>query len=395
MGILTDWEKPVELTETRKKPYVIFYGEGGGVRALLPLGVLAKIREMRDQHFIHGVDCLAGPSTASIYMSGFNRADPKNPLQPLRSEQEMIDLYRVSCPEIFHLHHIRRHIPGAKYAGMNKYDPAILENFLEQLLGDMAVSDGMKSQLVPAKALKGKNIRFVSMKETPEANFLAETPLYQAVMSSCMHPGCFPSYRMETPVGSYDFIDGGLFEHPLFLYQEVKKMLPEGADIHMVYMSTGTEPHHKFDAKKFSAATLMEQFSIRHGMPLAAEKTTGVFKEGMRHLRAELGSNFIELEFNLDEIFPANAVPIVDDVTLTTLEAYETATQKLIDSRIDVIRQISDLLNYRETWDTNQAENLTIDTQNTETISRGLLDRIIHSFGGRKTTSAPIPTTIH
>lgn len=336
-----------------KKPYVIIYGDGGGVRALLPLSVLANIRQLRDSHFMHGVDCIAGPSTASIYLGGFNRPDPENPTEPLRTEQEMIDLYRASCPEIFHLHHIRRHLPGTKITGYNKYNPAILENFLHELIGDMPISEGLKSQLIPAKALRGKNIRFCSLKENPEADFSPETPLYKACMASSTHPACFPSYRLNAAGQTYDFIDGGLFEHPYYIFREIKRMLPEGTEIHMIHMSTGTEPKHRFDAKKFSAANLSDLFGIRNGMPLASEKTTAEYQEGMKHLRAELGANLIELNFKLEDLFGEKNVPLVDDVMPATLQAYETASEKLITMRYDAIRQISDLLTYRETWDLN------------------------------------------
>lgn len=355
MKHMTDWQQPEAIGRKQKKPYVIFYGAGGGVRALLPLGVLAKIREMRQSHFIHGVDCLTGPSTAAIYTSGFNREDPKNSGEPLHSEQDMIDMYRNACPKIFDLHHIRRHFPGyKKLTGRNKYDPAVLEKFLHQLIGDMPVSGGLKSHLIPAKALKGRNIRFKAIKEAPKHNFYPDTPMYQAAMASAMHPGCFPSYHLKTSNAEYDFIDGGLFEHPYFVYQEIKRVIPEDREIHMVFMSTGIEPKHGFDKSMFDLASLTQQFSLRHGMPLAAEKTTAVDQEAMKNLRAELGSRFIELEFHLEDVFPQGSVPIVDDVTPETLEAYYSATDRLIESRIDTIRQICDLLNNRETWEMEQ-----------------------------------------
>jgi len=336
-----------------KKPYVLLYGVGGGVRALLPLAVLKQIREMRDSHFIHGVDCLGGPSTAAIYLSGFNRLDPDNPTEPLRSEAEMVEMYKEASPQIFDLHSVRRH-----FIGRNKYDPRVLESFLHQLMGETTFSEGLKSQIVPAKTFKGAGFRFTSLKEAPEHNHGGNVPAYQVSMASATHPGCFPTYPLEVEGKLHRFEDGGLFDNPYYTYRYLKRSLPADTDIHMIVLSTGVEPDHLLNADQFDKTPLSKMFGLRSGMPLAQEKTNGDFNEGMHHLRRELGTNLIELDYDLQSMFGRKknkpvSVPILDDATPEVLKLYDEAAARLIESKADTIRQIADLLTYRETWDLN------------------------------------------
>jgi patatin-like phospholipase/acyl hydrolase len=96
----------------QKKPYVVLCGTGGGVRAIPPLVWLEMIRKERGSHFMHGVDGVAGASTACIYLSGFNRKSKEDPNEPHWSEEQMVKNYRHASPRIFHHHPLRRHVFG-------------------------------------------------------------------------------------------------------------------------------------------------------------------------------------------------------------------------------------------------------------------------------------------
>ena len=334
-----------------KKPYILFYGAGGGMRALLPLSVLSYIREMRQSHFIHGVDCLAGPSTASIYNAGFNRPSMDDPSEPFWSEADMHQNYEGAAKGIFHLHHVRRHMPLVSLYEGRKYNPENLQSFLTELLGDTKIGDGIKSQIIPARALKGRNFYFKACKENPEQGFASDLSLVDATLASASHPGCFPSHSVSVNGSRYDLIDGGMFDTPLHTYLEIKRMLPADREIYMIYMSTGNEPKHSYDASRFGQAGLSELFSLRRGMPLAQEKSAADFQASMHQLRQELGARLVEFSFPLDELFLKGRVPFIDDARPETIENYRRASETLISAKQETIREVADLLNWRETYD--------------------------------------------
>lgn len=402
-----------------KKPYVIFYGTGGGARALLPLRVLAHIREKRQSHFINGIDCFAGPSTAAIYMSGFNTPDPKNPTEPLWSEQDMVDNYQKTLPEIFHLHHKRRHLSGMFHdkilpksvassnaskrfiTSAHKYNQAILEAYLKDLNTGRKFSDGLKSQLVGAHSFSGKNIRFKDIKEAPHHNFEANMAAHKIATASSAHPICFPSYPMELECGKYNFIDGGFFEHPLHVYLEMRRILPEEYEIHMVYMSTGNEPSHGCSSEEFDRLGITGYFDLKNKMPLSTQFTAAQFKENMNTLRAELGDRLHEFDFNLEDYFPKNEIPLMDDIQPSTLEKYEESSKRLIIAKAESIRDISDLLTARQTFEIYEQSNVSEFTDAVKNTSQPSSANWYDRFASfmplafRKTAIQPKNNTFH
>jgi hypothetical protein len=136
-------------------------------------------------------------------------------------------------------------------------------------------------------------------------------------------------------------------------------------------------------------------------MPLAIESTSAQFKEGMKNLRAELGSNLVEFSFDLDEYFPKNAIPHMDDARPQTLADYQRVVRELIVNKADVIRAMHDVLIMRQTFEmyqqaTTSFTHATLNTQPPSVPHTGWLDRLLPArFRHSNGTSLPANNSVH
>lgn len=351
------------MSQSIKQPYVIFYGGGGGARGMIPLGMLSQLRNDRGDHFMQGVDCVAGPSTAAIYLSGFNRRNPESPQSSLWSEDDILGNYRAALPRIFH-HSMHRHIFGMVADNLPrvlsddgrlhralikraKYHPEILEGCLKELLGDMKVSDGLRSHIIPTKVYQGDSIRFANILESPSRSTHADIETYKAVMASSMHFACFPTYPIEIGDRKYHCQDGGMIEHPYHVYRIMKNALPEGAEIHMVLLTTGREKPFDCPPKRFDHLGLTGSFHYSNGMPVATEFSDGSYRENMRHLRDDLGERLIEIDYDLAPHYEKSGkVPYMDDAKPEVLDSYDriaAAVYKEKSVEFDRVKALLDL----------------------------------------------------
>lgn len=352
------------MSQSVKKPYVIFYAAGGGARGMIPLGMLTRLRNDRGEHFMQGVDCVAGPSTGAIYMAGFNRPDPESPESPLWSEDDILRNYRTALPHIFH-HSVNRHIFGMVADNLPrllsdegrlhralikraKYHPEILEGYLKQLLADTTVGEGLRSHIIPTKVYQGDSIRFANILEAPSRSTHTNIETYKAVMASSMHFACFPTYPIEIGDRKFHCQDGGMVEHPYHVYRIMKNALPEGTDIHMILMTTGREKPIDCPPKRFDHLGLSGAFHYSNGMPVATEFSEGAYRENMRHLRDDLGSRLIEIDYDLAPHYAKTGkVPYMDDAKPEVLGSYDTIAAAIYEERSPDFDRIKALLDLR------------------------------------------------
>jgi hypothetical protein len=276
----------------------------------------------------------------------------------------MLENYRVALPHIFH-HSIRRHLFGMaadflprildddgrihrSLMKKAKYHPEILENYLKDLLGDIKVSAGLRSHIIPTKIYQGDNLRFSNILEASGQNEHDGMEMYKAVMASSMHFACFPTYAIELEGKTVHCQDGGMIEHPYHVYQTMKHALPEGTDIHMVILSTGREKPAECSATRFNHLGLTGAFHYSNGMPVVTEFTEGGYRENMRHLQRDLGSKLIDIDFDLAPHFASGNIPHMDDATPAVLESYDAIAATEYERNAEKFGRLRALLDLRE-----------------------------------------------
>jgi len=281
------------------------------------------------------------------------------------SEAQMLDHYKTAIPQIFHLDSTKRHIFGAVadhlparlsedgrihkiLKSKSKYDPAVLEKCLVQLLDDTKLNEGLRSQIIPTKTYQGDAIRFTKIHEVSGHDSYADIEIRKAVMASCMHPLCYPSYPIELDGRTVSCLDGGLVEHPYHVYRKMKSALPAGTDIHMIMMSAGREKPAECSPHRFDTLGLRGMFHHSHGMPLVQEYVSAGDTENMKHLREDLGENLIEINYDLAPYFGANHIPQLDDAKPAVLSKYDEIAADVYKKQAANFDRIKRLLDLRE-----------------------------------------------
>ena len=89
------------MAKTSKKPIVVLFNYGGGIRGLIPAHIMARIEEATGLAMADMVDIFAGPSTGAILNAARNVPSPDDPSRPKFKASDMVTFYENEGAKIF------------------------------------------------------------------------------------------------------------------------------------------------------------------------------------------------------------------------------------------------------------------------------------------------------
>lgn len=196
------------------RDYVIYSGEGGGVRGLLIALLLARLERKTNTPICHIFDYVGGTSISGILGLGLTMSkDGKNPCM---SGADLVDLLKNHSAEIFptasHWNVPARIWNSASSLFYSQYDPQPLENLLQQHLGQLKLNSALTNVMVTAVDPSLNAPRNLDNNTDPEC--LA----WHAARASSAAPTYFKAYKVESIARQPYLVDGGLYQNnPAFV----------------------------------------------------------------------------------------------------------------------------------------------------------------------------------
>lgn len=222
--------------------------DGGGVRGLIPLVILDKLKKSTGKDIHKLFDVATGTSTGAIVALGLLVG--KNN-QPLYEPEDLMDLYLKTAKDIFSTSFWRNTKTGFGLWG-SKYDSENLKDILISYFGGLRLSDLLIPVVITSYSLDKKKITLWSSEEAkknPSKNFL----LTDIALAASAAPTYFEPYKFNDEKGnSYIEVDGGIYaNNPSMIGLSYTKQLYSERPINNhVVVSIGTGKPKAFIKKK-------------------------------------------------------------------------------------------------------------------------------------------------
>jgi patatin-like phospholipase/acyl hydrolase len=213
--------------------------DGGGIRGIVPAGILAEIERRTAKPISTLFDLLAGTSTGGILVLAMVRPDGAK--QAAHSANDMIEFYERLGPAIFSKS-LAQFLGSADGLIRSKYSDGPIENALQDFFGSSRLSDALTSVFVPSYELRQRTpffFRSVRAKQDPEFDY----PMHTVARSTSAAPTYFPPESISTPGTNqnYVMIDGGVFANnpAACALVEARVQFPQAEDFTLVSLGTG------------------------------------------------------------------------------------------------------------------------------------------------------------
>ncbi len=225
-------ENSLDLTT---RPHWLLSLDGGGVRGLAHIQVLAELEKRTGRSVIDLFDAIVGTSVGGILACLLTLPDPQNPTRPKYSAQALAEILTARLPQLF----------ASKWQSFGgifrtRYKTTSLKNVLQELLGE----NNFKNRLLPTVLVATRLDSYVQQFFTTrsDADFLTK----HLAAATAAAPTYFKPQLIGAIGGSnkYWYTDGGIgMNNPALagialLYEEYK-ILPKNMNI--LSLGAGTE----------------------------------------------------------------------------------------------------------------------------------------------------------
>jgi predicted acylesterase/phospholipase RssA len=209
--------------------------DGGGVRGIIPISILAAIEERTKKPIAELFDLIAGTSTGGILALGLTKPDQFG--KPEGSAQYLFELYKQEIPRIF------RH-PQTWWGNLlsPKYDASNIQEILKAGFGDCRLKSALTDILIPCYDIEHRSPHIFKSRwarRKSQYDFL----MRDVAFATSATPTLFAPARVPRPDagGTLALVDGGIFANnpSMHAYTEVHEMFP-GEDDKFLLLSLGT-----------------------------------------------------------------------------------------------------------------------------------------------------------
>jgi len=215
--------------------------DGGGIRGLIPALVLAEIERRTGRATADMFDLVAGTSTGGILACGLTRPGPDG--RPLRSAEELAELYRTEGPRIFSRSLLKR-VSSLEGLVDERYDDEGLNRALAAYLGDARLRDALCDVFITAYEVEDR-FAFFFRSSRARTDDEYDFSMAEAARATSAAPSYFEPVEVTDAAGArtYALIDGGVFavNPAMCAYAEV---VGAGSDISVI-AALGTGAHAK------------------------------------------------------------------------------------------------------------------------------------------------------
>ena len=238
--------------------------DGGGLRGIIPLKVLARLERLAGKPVHELFDIIVGTSTGAIAALSLTAPGPDG--RPRNSAEDMVRFYLEGGPQIFPRHgnrtmidearigssrsHIVQRIVsilGPKRFGNARYLPVGLRSVLTDAMGDCKLSEALTHVMVPSYDMRHARPVVFSSAAAVAGEGLNPT-MVEVAMASTAAPTYFPAYRLGRPGEDLYLVDGGLVANnpaQIAYFAALQQAHREGYELDVMLLSIGTghAPH--------------------------------------------------------------------------------------------------------------------------------------------------------
>ena len=373
-----------------KKPLIILFNYGGGLRGIIPATIMAEIEKRTKLYMTDMIDVFTGPSTGTILNTALNIPHPKKDNRPLFKAKHLVKFYEREGNSIFpddafrefrgFIHDFNNRT--MKIGQLNSllshghYKPDHLKVSLRKMYGDHTLSESIKSLVIPAyninhgilhstqdegedpnepahttnnlmddggHAIWFKNIKFDGAKLTEEPQ---NVELYDAVMGSTAAPTYFPCHHFKSRDNkhSYDVIDGTIFDNPCMSYiGALRHHIPEDREVFFIILGTGYT-NRSFKSEEWNRFGSLGIVDPVNDLPLINILFHASESALMDSFESEVGKNIFYFNKSLisdDENYPSSRL---DDGSPENMKKLKEFAHIIIDENKEQFDKLCELL---------------------------------------------------
>lgn len=307
--------------------------DGGGIRAVIPIMVLARIEGITNRPASELFDLMAGTSIGGTLAMAL--ATPDEHGRPRWRAEELLRVVTEHRKAVFHRSAAKRMtaLGGVLH---EKYPTVGFAALARKLFGDRVLGDVTTNVLVPSYSIEERRPLFFKS-GAPEREAGLDVPLRLAAVAAAAAPTFFEPVKLETGGdGEYQaLIDGGVFANnpAMCAYAEACRSDPEAT---MTMLSIGTGALTK--RLKYEDA---REWGLAHwARPLLEVTFDGVnhaIDYQLRHLLPE--RHYVRLQPELDE-----RQSHLDDPSDDNMRLLQITGERLIEHHEDEIDRICEQL---------------------------------------------------
>ena len=238
-------------------PYLILSIDGGGIRGMIPITILAHIEEELGVPIGQIFDCIAGTSIGGILALALTQPDPKAPHHPKMTAKQVAQFLKEKGPSVFERTTMQA-IKSVDGVRTPKYTNDNLKQILLEQFGDTKLSEAITDVLTPSFDLnQGRPAVFFHF----DGQEIKQPLLMRDVgLATAAAPIYFPSHT----VGNLNLVDGGLVANnpALLAYMKAAGHIDPNRDIFILSIGTGLMP------KKPIPPTESENYGMIQWLPL-------------------------------------------------------------------------------------------------------------------------------
>lgn len=215
--------------------------DGGGIRGIIPATFLIEFEKRTGKPVCKLFDIIAGTSTGGILAAALTVPDKHG--RPKYTAEQMLAAYFEHGGDIFN-RSLMRSVTTLGGLTRPKYSPRVLDDLLEQYLGDARLHSTLTEILVTAYDMASSTPWFFKTSFAMNNRAPEDDPLLtQVVRATTAAPTYFPPLSME----GHCLVDGGVFaSNPaLCAYAQARNMFPDEKEILVVSLGTGLQIHNR------------------------------------------------------------------------------------------------------------------------------------------------------
>ncbi len=193
-------------------PKKILSLDGGGIRGIVSLHLLAEIEKRTGKRIAQMFDLVAGTSTGAIIGLALNVPHPQKPDFPKYSAAQVLEMYMDWGCDIFPNKSWHK-IKLLTFIKDEKYPSEGIEGILKKLYGHTKFSESITDLLVPTYDLEMRRPFFFKHFKNISQRGLWDVEYWQAARASSAAPTYFEPFKMDIPGGKgyHALIDGGVY----------------------------------------------------------------------------------------------------------------------------------------------------------------------------------------
>lgn len=219
-------------------PVKVLSIDGGGIRGILPVVLIAEIERRTGRPSHELFDLIVGTSVGGVTALALARPDPEQPDKPFFTGENLTRFYHEAGPRIFSVS-IRRKLQTGGSLVHEKYPTEVIEATLEEYFGSTLLSEAMTEVLITAFDTEVREPLMFKSRHA-KADPTRDLPMRLVGRGAMAAPTFFEPARMEYRGGPVTVVDGGVFANnpAMCAYAEALKTVAR-KDLFMVSLGTG------------------------------------------------------------------------------------------------------------------------------------------------------------